>query len=124
MSDTARCPARHAAAMRCVRNHHTIGRHVDGHGREWGEEWDGTTTGTEVTEYGQLMSGGGYQLFNQASHIEDIYPLADRIKAGRRHGGKVFRRRVLVLEDWEETGCPRCGSTEHEECYPAPVEYS
>ena len=55
-----------------------------------------------VTEYGQLMSGGGFQTFNDSPEIEEIYPLAKRIEAGMRFGGHVYRRRIVVVEDWEE----------------------
>jgi hypothetical protein len=55
-----------------------------------------------VTEHAQLMSGGGYHVWNTEPYIEEIYPLADRIRAGQRFGGKVYRRRVIVVEDWTE----------------------
>jgi hypothetical protein len=58
--------------------------------------------GSAEVEYGQLMSGGGFQTFNSDPEIEQIYPMADRIKAGQRFGGKVYRRTIIVLQDWEE----------------------
>jgi len=48
------------------------------------------------------MSGGGYHVWNTEPYIEEIYPLAQKIKAGQRFGGKVYRRRVIVVEDWTE----------------------
>jgi hypothetical protein len=62
----------------------------------------GDATGPVITEHAQLMSGGGFHVWNTEPHIEEIYPLAEKIKAGQRFGGKVYRRRVIVVEDWEE----------------------
>jgi hypothetical protein len=59
-----------------------------------------------VTEYGQLMSGGGYHIRNPHPDIERIYPLADWITDHCRHGGKVHRRRLIVVEDWTEVDQP------------------
>ena len=58
--------------------------------------------GEVVTEHAQLMSGGGFHVWNTEPYIEEIYPLAEKIKAGQRFGGKVYRRRVIVVEDWTE----------------------
>ena len=55
-----------------------------------------------VTEHAHLMSGGGYHVWNTEPYIEEIYPLAQRIEHGQRHGGRVYRRRVIVVEDWTE----------------------
>lgn len=56
--------------------------------------------GEPVTEYAELMSGGGYHVWNTEPYIEEIYPLAQRIKASQRFGGKVYRRQVIVVQDW------------------------
>ncbi|BFP50061.1 hypothetical protein KCMC57_64290 (plasmid) [Kitasatospora sp. CMC57] len=56
-----------------------------------------------VEEYGQLMSGGGVHMWNLAPDLLDAYPLDRRIEHGKLHGGKVLRRRVIVLDEWEET---------------------
>lgn len=53
-------------------------------------------------EYGQLYSGGGFLTFNESLEVEAIYPLSDRLRAGMRHGGHVYRRRITVISDWEE----------------------
>jgi hypothetical protein len=53
-------------------------------------------------EYGQLYSGGGYLTFNPSPEVEKIWPLADRLRAGMQHGGRVYRRAIIVLSDWEE----------------------
>ncbi|AHH98354.1 hypothetical protein [Kutzneria albida] len=59
-----------------------------------------------VTEYGQLMSGGGVHVRPSSPELEAIYPLERWIPDNRRHGGTVLRRRVVVVEDWEDG--PRC----------------
>lgn len=53
-------------------------------------------------EYGHLMSGGGVSVWPLDPETLDIYPLAKRIEHGKRHGGHVLRRRIIVLDDWEE----------------------
>lgn len=58
-----------------------------------------------VTEYGERMGGGGYQTWNTEPYIEKIYPLAEKIEAHRKHG-KVYRRRIIVVEDWAEVDAP------------------
>jgi hypothetical protein len=55
-----------------------------------------------VTEHAHMMSGGGYHVWNTEPYIEKVYPLAQRIEHGQRFGGKVYRRRVIVVEDWAE----------------------
>jgi hypothetical protein len=58
-----------------------------------------------VDEYGELLSSGGYQTWNTEPYIERIYPLAEKIRAHRRRG-KVYRRRIIVIEDWTEVDAP------------------
>jgi hypothetical protein len=65
----------------------------------------GGVTTEVVAEYGEQLSGGGWQTWNTAPHIEKIYPLAQKIEAHRRHG-KVYRRRIVVVEDWAEVAEP------------------
>lgn len=60
------------------------------------------TDAEPVTEHAQLMSGGGYHVRNSDPEIDEIYPLEQWIKAGQRFGGHVYRRRIIVLEDWTE----------------------
>lgn len=55
-----------------------------------------------VTEYGQLMSGGGVHVWKLTPDSLRIYPLAERIEHGKRFGGKVMRRQIIVLDEWEE----------------------
>ena len=59
-----------------------------------------------VTEYGQLMSGGGYHIRWDDPECERIYPLAQWISNQVRNGGTVARRRVIVVEDWAEVTEP------------------
>lgn len=60
-----------------------------------------TTDNPIVTEHAILMSGGSMQVFNNDPEIEDIH-LAARIRSHQRFGGKVYRRRVIVVDEWEE----------------------
>jgi hypothetical protein len=56
--------------------------------------------GTVLVEFGQLLSGGGMQVFPDDANIEAIYPLGKRIFHTMRYGGEVYRRRVIVVEEW------------------------
>lgn len=60
--------------------------------------------GEPVTEYGILMSGGGFHIRSDDPEVEKIYPLAQWLPRQRRFGGHVYRRRVVVVEDWVEVG--------------------
>ena len=55
-----------------------------------------------VVEHAQLMSGGGMCVRNPHPDIDRIFPLAEWIDHHTRHGGKVYRRTVVVIEDWTE----------------------
>jgi hypothetical protein len=55
-----------------------------------------------VEEYGQLMSAGSVQVWDLSPEMLDIYPLDRRIEHGKRHGGRVLRRRIIIIDDWEE----------------------
>jgi hypothetical protein len=48
------------------------------------------------------MSGGGMHVRNDDPEIERIYPLEQWIPAQQRDGGKIYRRKVVVVEDWTE----------------------
>ncbi len=63
-------------------------------------------TGEPVTEYAELMSGGGMHIRCNDPLVERIYPLAEWLPAARRFGGHVYRRRIVILEDWEEVTEP------------------
>ena len=55
-----------------------------------------------ITEYGLLMSGGGFRLRRDNPEVERIYPTVEWAAAEIRLGGHVYRRRVVVVEDWVE----------------------
>lgn len=61
---------------------------------------------TIKTEYGVLMSGGGYHIRWDDPEAERILPIADFITCMNRDGAHVYRRRVVVVEDWEEVTKP------------------
>lgn len=52
-------------------------------------------------EYGQLYSTGGFLTFNLRPEVLRISPIAKQIEHGQMHGGKVGRRRVIVVQDWK-----------------------
>lgn len=55
-----------------------------------------------VTEHAVEMAGGGMQVRNSAPHVEKIFPLAEWIASEQRFGGRVWRRTVIVVDDWHE----------------------
>lgn len=59
------------------------------------------TTGEPIVEHAIMMSGGGMQVRN-GHEIEALYPLADWVSEQQRFGGKVYTRKVVVVEDWHE----------------------
>lgn len=61
-----------------------------------------TITGEPEVEYAQSLPGGGMQTWKTGSVEEAIYPLGKRLLHTMRYGGRVYRRRILVVEDWTE----------------------
>lgn len=61
-----------------------------------------THTGTPVVEYAMRMVGGGVQTFLDSNEVEEVYPLGKRLFHHMKYGGKVLRRRYLLIEDWTE----------------------
>lgn len=55
-------------------------------------------------EYASRL-GSGYQLWNTEPYIERVAPLAERIQLAHQNG-KVYRRRIIVVEDWTEVDAP------------------
>lgn len=55
-----------------------------------------------VVEHGLLMSGGGMHVRNDDPQVDRIYPLPLWVEHHQRFGGKVYRRTVIVIEDWRE----------------------
>lgn len=49
-----------------------------------------------------LMSDGSMQVRPHNPEVEQIYPLDQWIAAHQRFGGKVYRRTVIVVDDWQE----------------------
>lgn len=64
-------------------------------------------TDEPVVEHALQMSGGSMQVRNDGAHIERVYPLAQWIPDQQRFGGKVYRRTVIVVEDWHEVPAAR-----------------
>lgn len=61
-----------------------------------------------VTEYGVRMPDGGFLIRNSDPEAEQIYPVAQWAASEIRARGHVCRRRIIVVEDWEElTGMMR-----------------
>lgn len=79
------------------------------------EGW--TPPGDVTTEHGERMSGGGFQVRSSAAYVERISPLADWIAHQQRLDGVVYRRRVVVVEDWEPLPpAPGCGQSDCKLC--------
>jgi hypothetical protein len=62
-------------------------------------------TGITV-EYGEIRRSGDVITWNTAPEVQRAWPLAARIGYVRLDGGKVYRRRVIVVEDWAEVDGP------------------
>lgn len=52
-------------------------------------------------EYAQQMKSGAWHIEPDYPEVLAIYPLADRIAAAQRFGGGMYRRTVVVTEDWK-----------------------
>jgi hypothetical protein len=59
-----------------------------------------------VTEYGLIRKGGDVEVWNTEPSVEAVYPLAKRIANAVRNGGTVYRRRIIVVDDWAEVNEP------------------
>jgi hypothetical protein len=55
-----------------------------------------------VVEYGTRMAGGGMHLRNQDPRAGKVYPLQQWLRTQLRYEGRVFRRTVVVVDDWRE----------------------
>jgi hypothetical protein len=55
-----------------------------------------------LTEYGLLMSGGGFHVRNTSDRTEDIYPVAEWAVAEIRTGAQVYRRKIVTVEIWTQ----------------------
>lgn len=61
-----------------------------------------STPGPETIEHAQLCAGDSMLVRSPHPEIERVAPLVERIRAKQRLGGKIYRRRIVVLEDWTE----------------------
>lgn len=60
-----------------------------------------------TTEYGTVMSGGGVASRPNSPALDRVAPLAEWIHLQRTvNRSRVVRRRVIVIEDWEEVTGP------------------
>lgn len=57
---------------------------------------------TETVEHAQQFAGGSMLVRNPHPDIERIYPVTDWVRDERKNGGRIYRRRIVVLEDWTE----------------------
>jgi hypothetical protein len=64
------------------------------------------TAGEAATEYAQLDGNGVFLVWDSGPEAEGRFPLAERIRLARSYGGLIFRRRVIVVEHWEEVTEP------------------
>lgn len=55
-----------------------------------------------ITEHAIQMSGGGMHVRCDDPAVEKVYPLAEWIPDHQQSGGKVWRRRIIVVDDWVE----------------------
>ena len=62
--------------------------------------------GEAHTEYAQLDGNGVFLVWDSGPNAETRFPLAERIRIARSYGGLIFRRRVIVVENWEEVTEP------------------
>jgi hypothetical protein len=56
----------------------------------------------DVVEHAIEMSGGSMAVRPGDPELEQVYPLAQWIPHKQEFGGKVYRRRIIVVEDWTE----------------------
>lgn len=55
-----------------------------------------------VTEYGIPYKSGDVQVRARGEHVERAWPLAEWIA----YQGTVLRRKVIIVQDWEEVSEP------------------
>jgi len=59
------------------------------------------TSAQPTTELGQLYSGGSMLVRPDWTDLEEHYPTKEWIEHRQRGGGKVYRRTIIVVEDWK-----------------------
>lgn len=55
-----------------------------------------------ITEHATAFKSGDMKIRCDDPEVEEVYPLARWIVHQQRYGGRVYRRRVIVVDDWEE----------------------
>lgn len=55
----------------------------------------------EVVEYALRLAGGSMEIRSNDSELEEIYPTERWITNQKKHH-KVYRRTVIIVEDWQE----------------------
>lgn len=65
-----------------------------------------------VTEHAERYTSGAMLVRNSASEVERVYPLEQWIPDQQAHGGRIFKRRVIVVEGWTEI--PRSSGQERD----------
>lgn len=58
-----------------------------------------TITGEPVTEYSLKMLNT-MQVLPTDTEVEKVYPMAKHLRHSMKYGGQVYRRRLLIIEDW------------------------
>lgn len=54
------------------------------------------------TEHAISLSGGSMEVRTNDPDVEKIYPVERWIENTKRHGRKVYRRVIIVVDDWKE----------------------
>ena len=55
-----------------------------------------------TTEHAEQYTSGAMLVRNSAPEVERVYPLEQWIPDQQQHGGRIFKRRVIVVEGWTE----------------------
>lgn len=110
ISPRGRCTG--CGETRAIRKNGLIGRHTSLGACQDQCEGAGLPPMTDTTvepsppltmvEHATGMSDGSMNVRPDDPDIERIYPLAVWIEHRQRDGGRVYRRRIIVVEDWEE----------------------
>src|ERR1700691_2338427 len=68
--------------------------------------WRTAPLAEHATEY----AGGSMLVWNESPCVTRIYPTAEKIQHELAIGAKVWRRQILVVEDWTEITLPASGA--------------
>lgn len=53
------------------------------------------------TEYGAEMTNGGMQTRPTDKFVQRLYPLSKWIEDKQERGGRVHKRKIIILESWK-----------------------